>query len=442
MSTSDQQQPAPWYTRPTWIVVLLVAFFPVGLVLMWRFANWQVKTKQIVTALLIWPMAAWWLWRAGRPKWEIGLAALAGILWLGLVGTSFTPVNDDTSGPPATVQQEADATPNASPTPTSSPPASQSPTVFPATPSPTLASSSPVVTPTRTSPPTSEPTLVTSSPPTVLQQPVIAVVPSGLPAYDRDGWSHWTDADNDCQNARAEVLIAESSVGVTFTTASGGCTVATGLWSGPFTGQTFTAASDVDVDHMVPLKNAHDSGGWAWSAARKRDYANDLSNPQHLMAVDDGTNQSKGSRGPEAWKPPLQSYWCQYAVDWIGIKNTWDLTVTPAEWAALQTMLAACAGGSPTGLAVAPSVVTPTAAPAVGPTAAPTVASTAAPTPALTVTPAPTEAANCDPSYPTICIEPGVPDLNCGDIEERRFEVRQPDPHGFDRDKDGVGCAG
>ena len=72
---------------------------------------------------------------------------------------------------------------------------------------------------------------------------------------------------------------------------------------------------------MVPLKNAHDSGGWAWSATRKRDYANDFANPQHLIAVDDGTNQSKGARGPEAWKPPLQSYWCRYALDWIGIKR-------------------------------------------------------------------------------------------------------------------------
>ena len=408
-----------------------MAFFPVGLVLMWRFANWQVKTKQIVTALLIWPMAAWWLWRAGRPKWEIGLAALAGVLWLGLVGASFTGDGDDTSGPPATVQQEADATPNASPTPTSSPPASQSPTAFPATPSPTLASSSPVVTPTRTSPPTSEPTLVASSPPTVLQQPVIAAVPSGLPAYDRDGWSHWTDADNDCQNARAEVLIAESSVGVTFTTASGGCTVATGLWSGPFTGQTFTAASDVDVDHMVPLKNAHDSGGWAWSAARKRDYANDLSNPQHLMAVDDGTNQSKGSRGPEAWKPPLQSYWCQYAVDWIGIKNTWDLTATPAEWAALQTMLAACPGGSPT--------------PTVSPTASPTVSPTVSPTASPTVI----------PSLP-IGVRTGLPllydplgsDRNCGDFAswaqaQDFFEASggpQSDRHRLDRDRNGDAC--
>lgn len=46
----------------------------------------------------------------------------------------------------------------------------------------------------------------------------------------------------------------------------------------------------------------------------------------------------------------------------------------------------------------------------------------------------------CDASYPGICIPPPPPDLDCKDIRERRFTVRQPDPHGFDADRDGVGC--
>lgn len=54
--------------------------------------------------------------------------------------------------------------------------------------------------------------------------------------------------------------------------------------------------------------------------------------------------------------------------------------------------------------------------------------------------PPPTTAGNCDPSYPDVCIPPYPPDLNCGDIPHRRFRVLPPDPHGFDRDKDGVGC--
>ncbi|MEG4424939.1 MULTISPECIES: thermonuclease family protein [unclassified Microcoleus] len=54
--------------------------------------------------------------------------------------------------------------------------------------------------------------------------------------------------------------------------------------------------------------------------------------------------------------------------------------------------------------------------------------------------PAPSPRNNCDPSYPDVCIPPAPPDLNCGDISHRRFRVLQPDPHGFDRDNDGIGC--
>ena len=53
--------------------------------------------------------------------------------------------------------------------------------------------------------------------------------------------------------------------------------------------------------------------------------------------------------------------------------------------------------------------------------------------------PAPAKS-NCDPSYPTVCIPPYPPDLDCGEISYKRFKVLQPDPHGFDRDKDGIGC--
>jgi len=47
---------------------------------------------------------------------------------------------------------------------------------------------------------------------------------------------------------------------------------------------------------------------------------------------------------------------------------------------------------------------------------------------------------SCDPSYPDVCIPPYPPDLDCGQIEYRDFNVLQPDPHGFDADNDGIGC--
>ena len=169
----------------------------------------------------------------------------------------------------------------------------------------------------------------------------IAAVPVDLPEYDRGTWRHWTDEDGDCQNARQEVLIVESSIAVTFQSEDR-CRVATGLWEGPYTGTTVDDPGNLDVDHMVPLENAHRSGGWQWSRERKREYANYLGYENHLIATTSGANRSKGSKGPEKWRPPLEDYWCTYATDWVSIKNEWGLTVTEDEYVALSEMLATC----------------------------------------------------------------------------------------------------
>ncbi len=50
------------------------------------------------------------------------------------------------------------------------------------------------------------------------------------------------------------------------------------------------------------------------------------------------------------------------------------------------------------------------------------------------------QSSNCDPSYPDVCIPPYPPDLNCRDVSYKNFAVLSPDPHGFDRDRDGIGC--
>ena len=171
----------------------------------------------------------------------------------------------------------------------------------------------------------------------------IAVAPihSDLPAYDRDEWRHWIDEDGDCRNTRQEALVAESVSPVEYTD-SDQCRVASGEWIDPYSGVLYADPSDLQIDHLVPLANAHASGGWAWSDSRKRAYANDLSFSGHLVAVNGPDNQAKGKSGPEDWQPPASSYWCQYAIDWITIKNSWGLTATEAEFAALAEMLDTC----------------------------------------------------------------------------------------------------
>jgi len=159
--------------------------------------------------------------------------------------------------------------------------------------------------------------------------------------YDRDDWRHWSDDDSDCQNARHEVLVEESLAPVGFASSSE-CRVVSGEWRAPFTGSIITDPSSLDVDHMVPLANAHRSGGWAWDAATKKTYANDLTDPGHLIAVTASANRSKGSRGPEEWLPSNESYICEYIANWARIKAKWQLTVTSAELAVLLSRQSTC----------------------------------------------------------------------------------------------------
>ena len=145
------------------------------------------------------------------------------------------------------------------------------------------------------------------SPDSSLDDLVIAATPEDLPDYDRRQWRHWVDADGDCQDARQEVLV-EESVGIIIFTDTDQCRIASGQWVAPFTGTVVTDPSKLDVDHLVPLANAHWSGGHAWDSNRKRSYANDLTNPGHLVAVTASANRSKGAKGPEDWRPPDEAY--------------------------------------------------------------------------------------------------------------------------------------
>ena len=170
----------------------------------------------------------------------------------------------------------------------------------------------------------------------------LAVADASAPvSYDRDDWgSGWSDADRDCMNTRHEVLKEESLSPAQ--TDTSGCKVVQGRWYAAFTGTWVTDPSELDIDHFVPLANAHVSGGWAWPSDKKRAFYNDLADPKHLIAVTASANRSKGSRGPESWKPNDVSYWCVYAHSWASIKSRWELTVTTPELAALTSMLDTC----------------------------------------------------------------------------------------------------
>lgn len=172
------------------------------------------------------------------------------------------------------------------------------------------------------------------------KSPPPAVNNSEYVQYDRKLYKHWVDEDRDCQNTRQEVLIEESVEPVVLD--ERGCKVISGLWEDPFTGNTYTNPSDLDVDHMIPLKEAHVSGGYLWSPAEREQYANDMSNPDTLIAVSSSANRQKGAKDVAQWLPPNEAYRCEYVIRWMNLKETWGFSSDDNELKVLFAVLEAC----------------------------------------------------------------------------------------------------
>lgn len=146
--------------------------------------------------------------------------------------------------------------------------------------------------------------------------------------YRRGEWlPRWSDADGDCQDTRHELLIRYSLAPIAYTDV-GNCKVATGLWMDPYTGSFFELASDLDVEHIVPLKWAHDHGAASWSREKKREFAED---PDNLWLVDDGRNQSKGHRGPDQWMPPYGPVRRHYIQRFLAVVEKYGLESSEEE---------------------------------------------------------------------------------------------------------------
>jgi hypothetical protein len=253
--------------------------------------------------------------------------------------------------------------------------------------------------------------------------PVVNEHPDG---YDRDSFGYPADPDGDGCNTRAEVLIRESLSPAQVD--PGGCTVVAGDWYSPYDDRTWSDPAELEIDHVVALKEAHDSGAWAWAPERRAALSNDLEDARSLRPVTAPVNQAKGNADPSNWLPPNEAYHCTYVADWVAIKARWGLSMDQSEHGRIRRLLT---NRCPDQL-VAPWPETPPAPP--------TTTTTAAPPLIQPAVPLPPPASDCDPSYPTVCIPPPPPDLDCGDISPRRFTVLPPDPHSFDGEGDGVGC--
>jgi hypothetical protein len=211
--------------------------------------------------------------------------------------------------------------------------------------------------------------------------------------YNRALFKHWIDADKNGCNTRAEVLIEEA---ITKPKVGTKCTLTGGKWLSAYDGKSVSKASDLDVDHMVPLAEAWRSGAWKWSTAKRQAYANDLDDARALIAVTLSTNRSKGDKDPALWMPSIDQ--CTYTQNWISIKFKYSLTVDIKEATKLNSLINSCGLGvsntpapapTPTPIASATPTITPTATPTPTPLVTPTPVVTPSATPSASTTPTP-----------------------------------------------------
>ena len=165
----------------------------------------------------------------------------------------------------------------------------------------------------------------------------LVVASENRTGYSRDLFPHWIDADGDGCSTRNEVLIAEADDPVTV---GSGCSLSGGRWFSYYDRLSWTNPSDVDIDHMVPLAEAWDSGARTWTTSVRQSYANDLGDSRSLVGVTDNVNQEKGDQDPREWMPTYDK--CRYPREWVAVKHRWRLTVDSGEKSALSSLAAGC----------------------------------------------------------------------------------------------------
>lgn len=158
--------------------------------------------------------------------------------------------------------------------------------------------------------------------------------PTGLKYSRAEFGDGWLDFDGDCQDSRAEALIAASTIPVKF---KSGCKVASGRWISPFTNNVIMNASAIDVDHIAPLSWSWKHGAQSWTRAQREAFAND---PINLWPVEKELNRQKGDAGPDEWLPPAGR--CQYVARFKRITIKYRLQLTPREDEWINNYLVNC----------------------------------------------------------------------------------------------------
>lgn len=139
----------------------------------------------------------------------------------------------------------------------------------------------------------------------------------------------WIDSNNNNLDTRQEVLVRDSIVTPEISCTHKKCFVTSGLWLCPYTNTLFTNPKLLDIDHVVPLKEAYRSGANRWTRVKFIQFTND---PDNLLVVSARENRAKGDKEPSKW-PSLKvqessDYWCnEYVMKYTRIKSKYHLRI-------------------------------------------------------------------------------------------------------------------
>ena len=161
--------------------------------------------------------------------------------------------------------------------------------------------------------------------------------------YARSQFPHWSDPDRNGCDARNDTLKRDLTQ-ISFKSGTRDCKVLTGQLLDPFSDKIISFSStksNIDIDHVVALSNAWQTGAAYFDKTKRAAIAND---PLNLIAVDAKLNRQKGDGDAATWLPPLKSYRCDYVARQIAVKAKYGLWVTQPEKGAIIKLLEKCEG--------------------------------------------------------------------------------------------------
>lgn len=161
--------------------------------------------------------------------------------------------------------------------------------------------------------------------------------------YSREQFPHWKDPDKNGCDSRNDILKRDLTK-VIFKADTNNCKVIAGTLLDPYSNKLIEfdiskSSSTIDIDHIVALSNAWQSGAFQLTLDQRTNFAND---PLNLLAVDFKLNRQKGDGDAATWLPPYKSYRCTYVARQVAVKTKYKLWVTAPEKAAISNLLTAC----------------------------------------------------------------------------------------------------